>query len=66
MLWLAAQSKLLKKDKFIHLNIDRMCVFCGTNLETWQYMFFSMCFDFKYLGIDQRLVGNEEVNDNNT
>lgn len=40
ILWLGAQSKLLTKDRLMHLDIDRTCILCWSQVKTCQHLFF--------------------------
>ncbi|XP_022860943.1 uncharacterized protein LOC111381398 [Olea europaea var. sylvestris] len=54
---LAAQSKLLTKDKLLFLDIDRRCVFCGLFEETCDHLFFKCSFTSSLWGSIRRWLG---------
>ncbi|XP_022895208.1 uncharacterized protein LOC111409387 [Olea europaea var. sylvestris] len=57
LLWLAAQSKLLTKDKLLFLDIDRRCVFCRLFEETCDHLFFKCSFTSSLWGSIRSWLG---------
>ncbi|KAK6136945.1 hypothetical protein DH2020_029306 [Rehmannia glutinosa] len=62
-LWLCKQSRIRTRDRIRWMDVDKLCVFCGTKPETCQHLYFECAFTRAvwtgirgWIGIDRQMT----------